>query len=182
MSRLAILSLVLGAVLGAVYAGMIVVPGKMRNAFKAFPRAKVIGWVFSLLALVWAAWHLNNMPLGRFDEYKNLLFIITPVIFILVVICMDELLAARSLGAIMILVPTPLLEAARVSDAQWSLVLVVKLIAYAMAIKGIFIVFSPYLFRQLVERIITSDERCRLFGVAGSVLMLLVIALALTVY
>jgi hypothetical protein len=182
MSRLAILSLAFGVVLGSVYVGMIVVPGKMRNVFKAFPRARAIGWVFSALALSWAAWHLNNMTLGKFDEHKDLLFIITPVVFTLVVICMDELLAARSLGAIMILLPTPLLEAARVSDAPWSLLLVIKLIAYAMAIKGIFIVFSPYLFRQWVDRIITSDERCRLFGVVGCTLMLIVIALALTVY
>lgn len=180
MSRLEILSLVLGGGVGLLYAGMIVVPGKIREGFRLFPRNRVAGWMMSALALFWASWHLYNMPLGRFDEYKTLLFVVAPVVYILVVICMDELLAARSLGALMILVPTPLLDAARWCDSAWRLVVVV--LAYIIAIKGIFLVFSPYLFRKWIERFITSDERCRLFGVIGGAIMVIVIVLALTVY
>lgn len=180
MSSLAIYSLILGVVMGAIYAAMIIVPGKMRLGFKMFPRAKVIGWVFSAVALAWASWHLYHMSLGPFGAYKALLYVAGPVVYGLVVICMDELLAARSLGALMVLIPAPLLDAARVNDSSWRLVVVVA--AYVMITKGIFLIFSPYLFRKGVEKFIVSDKACRLYGICASALAILIISLALIVY
>ena len=180
MSILTIYSLILGVAMGAIYGAMLLIPGKMRHGYKLFPRAKVLGWLFSAIALSWACWHLYHMSLGKISEYKDLLYVAGPIVYVLVLICMDELLAARSLGALMVLIPAPLLDAARMNDAPCRLVVVV--VAYVMIIKGIFLVFSPYLFRKGVERVLVSDKVCRLYGLCASVLAALIIVLALTVY
>jgi hypothetical protein len=99
---------------------------------------------------------------------------------VLVIMCMDELLAVRSLGALLVLVPAPILDAARECESLWRLVMVV--LGYLIAIKGIYFIFSPHLFRDWTERVITSDGVCRALGAGGLAVMLLVVGLSLTVY
>ena len=71
---------------------------------------------------------------------------------------MDELLAPRALGGLLLLVPCPIIEVAR----QNGLLLVS--IAYVLVVLGIILVLSPYMFRKAMSCWIASTSRCRAFG------------------
>ena len=48
--------------------------------------------------LLWSGKLLYEAPLGRFDQYKPLIYVIVPVSIVLVGVFADELLAPRALG------------------------------------------------------------------------------------
>lgn len=180
MTILAKIALALGLIMAGMYLPMVIVPRKALGWARKFPRNRLAGWLFTAVAVLWSARLLFDIPLGFFDDYKSLLYILAPVLFILVVLCMDELLAARALGAVLVLVPTPILEAARWHESQFRYVMIV--VAYIMAIKGMILLFSPYKFRKSIERFIKTERVCRIYGAIGLLLACSIIALAVFVY
>ena len=130
--------------------------------------------------LAWSAWLVMHMSLGPFDRYKPALYVVGPVLFFLVVFLMDELLAARALGGLLILIPSPLLDVARWHESEFRLV--VTVFAYALVIAGIVLVLCPYMFRKATVWMTRSNAGCRAGGIFGLALGLLIMALALTVY
>lgn len=180
MNNLQIVTLLLAAALLPAYLAMVLAPTKMRGGFRKFPRNRPAGWLLTAVAIAWAAWYLYNMPLGNLDVYKNLLYVLAPLTYVLVLLCMDELLAARALGAVLALAPTPILVAARVNHSPYKVVMVA--VAYIMAIKGIIIFFSPYLFRDLGDKFVKSDRACRNYGIVGLIFVAIIASLALLAY
>ena len=130
--------------------------------------------------LVWSAWLVMHMPLGPFDRYKPFLYVVAPVLFFLIVHFMDELLAARALGGLLLLVASPLLDAARPHESEFRLV--VAALAYILAIKGMALVLCPYLFRKATSWWARNDAWCRAGGLVGLALAAFLIVLAVTVY
>lgn len=168
MSNLALVALALGAALALAGATMAVAPGMVRRRLAAFPRDVWAGRILAAAGLAWSAWLVYQMPFGRFDMYKPALYGIAPVIFILVVLFLNELLAARALGGILLLVPDVMLSAAFGHVSHLRLVIVA--LAYAMVIFGLCLVISPFRFRRWVRRVIDAgDPRCRAVGIAGAV-------------
>ena len=180
MSELARAALLLGGALGALGLLCVLAPRNARVWVEAFPRSRPAGWVLAAVALVWSARLLLAAPLGRFEGFKPLAFLATPVAFFLVVHYVDELLAARALGGILLLVPAPILDVARWHGSAWRFVVV--LLAYLMAIKGIVLVLSPYQFRRKAALCIRDDGHCRVCGGIALTSGALVVALALAVY
>ncbi|MCE9615131.1 MAG: hypothetical protein K8T26_12705 [Lentisphaerae bacterium] len=176
MSGLGVSAAVLGA-LCAVMGGLCVTaPARMHALLVAFPRQRVAGWLLTSVVLVWCGRLLYAGPLGFLEPYRGLLFFLVPAAVVLVVVFVDELLAARALGGLLILVPTPLLEVARwhPSAARY----VVIALAYAMVISGAVLVTIPYAFRKACERVAPDAPSCQRLG--GGVL-LLAVALAVVV-
>ena len=180
MSELGIWTLGLGVVILFLHGYAAVLPVKARAIAKAFPRDVWVGRVLATIAFVWAAWLVYEMPLGRFDNLKPWLLLITPVVIGMSFVYMKELLATRAAGALMLLYPAPVLALARVHDSPLSIVM--SVVCYLIIIKGMFFVMSPWLFRKSLERIVTSDARCRMLGSIGVCFDLFLIALALFVY
>lgn len=180
MSSLAVAALILGGAMVVVHAPGLFAPGLTRTWLAAFPRNRWAGWLLTAIALAWSAWLVMDMPLGRFDVYKVWLYGLGPVVFVLIVWLMDELLAARALGGVLLLVPSPLLDAARPHESDWRLVVVV--LAYGLVLAGITLVLCPYMFRKTVALWSRSPAACRIWGGAGLALGLIVMALALAVY
>jgi len=180
MSELGQWTLGLGVVLLLLHGYAAAVPAKARVIIRAFPRDIWLGRVFATIAFLWAAWLVYEMPLGRFDNLKQWLFLITPVVIGMSFIYMKELLSPRAAGALMLLYPAPVLALARVHESSFSIVM--SVVAYIIIIKGMFLVMSPWLFRKVAERMITSDTKCRLVGALGVGFDLFLIALALFVY
>ncbi len=180
MSTLAILTLVLAGITLPLYAALFLKPAAMRAGFIRFPRSRWCGRLLAVAAVAWAAWVLREMPLGRFEHLKTWLVPLAVVFAGLVCYYMDELLAPRALGALLLLYPAPLLEAARLHDSRWSVVM--SVVAYAMVIKGMALLLSPYLFRHFTERLLTTDKACRLAGTGGLAADALLLLLALTAY
>ena len=158
----------------------VVRPDRMRAALKAFPRHRGAAWLLTAVDLVWAGILLARTPLGRFDAYKPLLWVLTPLAVVLVGVFVDELLAPRALGGLLLLAAAPILDAARWHPS--GLRLVVTVLAYGMVLKGLVLVVAPYRFRTATERLFATDAACRLGCGAGVAVGIGLIILAFTVY
>lgn len=180
MSELAKLTLIVGSVLLLLHGTCFLFPMRARSIAASFPRNAWIGWCFTALAFLWAAWLVYNMPLGGFEKFKPWLFVITPVLICLVSIYMQELLAVRALGGLLLLIPAPIFDAARFSDESLSVIMTV--VAYIIVIKGILLVLSPYLFRKTSERMMKTNGTTRTIGAIGIAFDVFLLLLALTVY
>jgi len=180
MSTLTMLTLGLVAVMLPLHIGLLLWPALLREGFRRFPRHRWCGRILVAVAVAWAAWLLKDMPLGRFEGLKSGLIPAAVVLGALAWFYMEELLAPRALGALLLLYPAPLLEAARLHHSPWSVVM--SVVAYVMIIKGMLLLLSPYLFRRFSEIPLSSDVRCRLAGGGGLVGDVLLLLLALTLY
>ncbi len=180
MTILAQVSLITGIVFMLLHLPCIIKPQLAQKALKAFPRNKIMGGVITTISLIWAAYLLNQTPLGKFDVIKDYLMIATPVVIGLVIYFMDELLAARALGGLLILIPAPILTATRTSDSPLRLILVV--IAYIMVIAGIIFILNPYKLRNLIAKLFDSDSSIKIIGISGTIIGILLVVLGLAVY
>ncbi len=180
MSGLASWTLGLAALLLVLHGCLVVSPATARRVATAFPRDKWAGRILATIGFLWAAWLIHDMPLGRFEYLKQWLYIVTPVTIGMSFVYMEELLAPRALGGLMLLYPAPVLLLARMHESRWSLVMTI--LAYVMVVKGIALLLSPYLFRKSATFIFTTDNRCRALGSCGITVDVLLLALALFVY
>lgn len=171
---------VLGLCLAAGFAADLWWPMGMRRWLDAFPRSVAAGRALSAVALLWSAWLLYHGELGRFESWKPMVYVAAPVAYVLVVIFMDELLAPRALGGILLLVPSPLLAAARWHPSPFRYVVVV--FAYALVLTGIALVLSPYMFRRAMSAWHAHPRRAKAVSTAGLALAALLLLLALFVF
>ena len=180
MNDLQIAALILGVVLAVLSVPMVFIPGRILKWIQLFPRNRWMGWILAGIDLFWVGWLLFVTPLPWFEPFKKWLYVAVPVVFVLVVTLMNELLAARSLGGLFLLVPAPLLQAAFMHPSRWRWVVVV--LAYIMAIKGMLLILSPFKFRKVAERFMASERGCRVWGSLALFVGAVVIGLAVTVY
>lgn len=180
MMSLSQLSILVGTVYVVLHLPMVVMPAPVRRGLAAFPRNPWAGGILSGVALVWSAVAVNDMPLGMIDAYKSWLWVIGPVLFVLVVMFMNELLAVRALGGLLMLAACPVLETQRLHDSPWTVVLAV--LAYLWVVAGMVLVLSPYRFRHVVERSCATDTLTRVMGLGGVVLGALLVVLGLMVF
>lgn len=180
MSPLAKGSVVVGAALVALHAPAVIAPVWTRRVARALPRSTVAAWILTGLDLIWVAWIVLHASLGRFEGLKPWVYVATPLSFLALVFFLDELLAARALGGLLLLVADPLLDAARWHDSPWRLIVTVT--CYAWAVLGMLLVMSPYYLRKMLTPCLATDCRCRAAGVAGMLFGALLVGLALTVY
>ncbi|MGQ9661840.1 MAG: hypothetical protein ACUVWX_05800 [Kiritimatiellia bacterium] len=180
MSKLAELTVVIGGAIALIGAVVGLIPWRARGWVTAFPRSRWAAGVLTAGGLFWAGLLLNEMSFGRFEDLKPLLWLAGPIVFCLVFFFVDELLAPRALGGILLLIPDPLLAAARWHPSH--LRYVVILFAYLLVFVGMALVLSPFLFRRWVTPLVRNDTRCRLSGTAGVFFGLVLILLGLVVY
>ena len=180
MSELAKIALGLGGAIALLGAWLAAAPEQATAWIRRFPRNRWAGGILATVDLLWSAGLLYNAPLESFDNLKPLLYILTPVSIFLVIQFMDDLLAARAFGGLLVLIPAPLLEAARWNPSPWRLV--VTLTAYALAIKGIALILSPYLLRRAADLCLRTERTCRWCGFVGLSLGVALAVLAFAVY
>lgn len=169
-----------GGVLVVLGGSAVLAPAGFRKAALAFPRHKVASWVLTLLALVWSVYALQDLSLGGLDVWKQRLFYAIPVAFFLMVVYLDELLAVRALGGIMLLLPTPWLAVARWNESAWSYA--PRITAYVFIVLGMYFVATPYRLRQWLLPFLDEGPRVRLLGAVLAGFGLLHVALALLVF
>lgn len=181
MSQLSIVSLILGAATLAVSAPLAMFPTIARKSCAAFPRSTVMAWILTAVDLAWSAALLYGSPmLSGYQWAQRLVVILAPVAFILAVFLLDELLAARALGGLLVLIPRPVLDAAFVHDSDWRLVM--TLVAYVMVVAGIVLILSPFRFRQASQFLLKTDNRSRLTGALGLMAGMAMVIMAVAVY
>ena len=158
----------------------VVNPSCWRRAMEAFPRSEKPAWFFTAIDLLWVAYIVLHAQLGRFDVLKPLIYVLTPVSFFLLIKFLDELLAPRALGGLMLLAATPIFNAARWHDSDWRFVVTVW--TYGIVIVGILLVLNPYRFRQMASFWMANNERCRMGGAMKVVFGIAVLFLAYRFY
>lgn len=145
---------------------LVIAPEQGARLYRSVPRRLWLGRGLSALALAWGGWLLYRMPFEFLQPYRGLIPWMVPVVIVLSWICMRELLAARAIGGLCALLPTPLLTAVRAHASDWRIV--VSLTAYALAIKGMCLLMSPYLLRDALDLTLKTPARARTSGLVAA--------------
>ena len=178
---LSLLAALLGAALLALAAPGLFVPARAAAPFRRFARSV---WPGRVLAAVCAAWSLlwvAAMPLGSLlDPLFPYLQWLLPVVVAAVCVFLPELLSCRAAGALLVLLPTPLLSAAQWHPSPWRLLVVA--VAYAMAVAGMFFVAKPWLLRDAIAWTTASPRRFRSVSAVFAVPALALLVCAAAVY
>jgi uncharacterized membrane protein YhaH (DUF805 family) len=93
---------------------------------------------------------------------------------------MYELLAPRSLGALLLLLPAPILQVARLHDSPLSVIM--SVVAYICVIKGISLLLNPHWFRLSVEYFLKTRILARIYGGMGIGVSVFLFILGVFVY
>lgn len=180
MLPLSTIAIVLGGFIMAVNLPAIFAPAFFRRVATNFPRNIPAAWILTAIDVAWVSWVICHASLGRFEPLKPLVYVGAPVSFLAMVFFMDELLAPRALGGLLLLLANPVLISARWLDTPWRLVMVV--IAYIWVIAGITFVLSPFRLRQAAEWGTKTNIRCIIGGSIRFLVGLFVLILGLKVY
>lgn len=171
-------------VLGGVLLGGGLAIGAGRGAaarwMEGFPRSK--GWGAAILGVValWAWLLISKIDLGEFSGWRSRLLVIIPVMAVLGLFFVEEFLAVRALGMLVLLAAKPLLEAAWMQPEQSRLVLVS--ITYLGITLSLFWIGMPYTLRdQILWFTRGGVGRLRVLagGLAGAGALLLTLGLTL---
>jgi len=133
--------------------------------WKKFPRCPVGGVVLTLIVSVWAFWLVTSMDLGEFSKYRTHLEILVPVACFLSIKFVDEFLAVRALGILLLLLVEPVLEVTFLKSGTGRLLLVV--LAYGWAVMGMFWVGIPFLLRDQIDWVTKTRLRWQTGCFAG---------------
>jgi len=180
MSDLAFITLICGVLVFVWSAGMALLPRGMAVWVGAFPRHVWAGRILVAVDIIWSAWLLMQMGFTWVDAHQILVYVAVPAAYVLVILFVDDLLAARALGGFMLLVPLPILESAFVHPAASRLIM--TSFAYLLVIFGIVLVWSPFKWRQWTERWINRLPVTRAVGGAGMMVGALMLFLAWRIY
>ena len=144
------------------------------------PRNYPLGALLMTAGGIWFAALIYCGDLMDYKEYQQWFFILALLLTAAVVFFVRELLTARALGVLLLLLSNVLLDSAFLRNEQTKLVLV--LLAYVYAVAGIFLVGSPYLLRDFLAWVYKTELRARLAAWGGVLFGLLLLFLGLFVY
>ena len=145
---------------------------------RALPRSKPLGVVLLTIASAWFFWLVWTMDLGEFSNWRQRVLIATPVAWWLAWKYVDEFLAARALGMLVLLGAEPLLEAAFLRPEMSRLFLVT--LVYVWVAFALFWVGMPYTLRDQIAWITGAEKRWRAAVFAGLAYGALLLVLPLT--
>jgi hypothetical protein len=116
------------------------------------PRSRPAGIGLLLASTLWSWWLVRYMDLGEFYAMRGFLNLAIPIAFFLVVYHVQEFLAVRSLGILLMLAAGPVLQSAFLEEPFTRLLL--PILAYVWIIVGMFWVGMPYIMRDWITWII----------------------------
>ncbi len=181
MLELSTITIITGGLLLLIRAPLLLAPSKARRAVNGFPRNRTAAFILTAVDMVWVAYLVSETALVDKPFFpKWALFILAPTAFLLITVFVDELLAVRAMGGLLLLVAAPILQSARLNPSQWRLVM--ALLAYTWVVSGIVLVYSPYMFRLMARYWTSSNARCRAAGLIGVIVSLLLLYLGIVVY
>ena len=159
--------LLTGLFLIAIHAIGLVLPQATQTWLRALPRSKTMGWVLFTLVVVWAELLVWKIDLGEFTPWRPRVLIFIPIAYVLTLMYVQEFLAARALGMLVLLAAEPLLEAAFLRPETTRLFLVS--LVYVWILFGLFWIGMPYTLRDQIGWVTRSMGRWRLAVMAGVV-------------
>lgn len=167
-------SITVGVVLILTHLVALIHRGSVLAVLKKFPRSRVMGIALTTGAAAWSFWLLATMDLGEFTDYRAKILIVIPIAWAAAVFYVEEFLAVRATGMLLLLVAEPLLEAAFLQPEWWRLLLAG--LAYFWIVSGLFLIGMPYLLRNWITKMEKSPTGWRLATFAGIAYGVLLIA------
>jgi len=142
-------------------------PRPVQNWLRKFPRSKPVGAVLLAIDAVWAFLLIATMDLGEFTHLRTILLVAIVVAAGLTFKYVDEFLAVRALGILVLLVAEPMIEAAFLRPETGRLLLVIW--AYVLAVLGMIWVGIPYVLRDQIDWFRSSKAAWSAAAAAGVV-------------
>ncbi len=178
---LKITGIVLGVGLIAAHVVALLNGKPIRSALQAFPRNRALGVFLMTINALWAFWIVSFMDLGEFSGLRQKILFAIPIAYLLVVFFVEEFLAVRALGTLMLLGACIVLDAAwfKIPETMAWTKLLLPLLAYAWIILGTFWVGMPYLMRDQISWLSQSASRWKGVCIGGLVYGLLTLGCAL---
>ncbi len=152
--------LLVGLLLLASHAIALVRSESVRRFLLDLPRSRPAGIALLTLAALWTFWLWSRTDLGEFYRLRPLGQVLIPIGWFLMLRYVDEFLAARALGILLLLAADPPLEAAFLRPPATRLLLVA--LAYVWIVAGMFLVGKPHLLRDALGWLSRSLTRWRL--------------------
>lgn len=134
---------------------------------KKFPRSRVAATILITIAGIWSFLLVQDMDLGEFSRLRQLILIGIAAGSVLSWAFVEEFLAVRALGMLLLLAAEPLLGSAILRDEPSRLILVI--LAYGWVVAGLFFVGMPYLLRDAVGFLSATHTRWRMACAGGVV-------------
>lgn len=158
----------------------LVKPDMIQKFAARLPRSRTAGVALLTAGFLWSFWLLATMEMGEFSGFRRPLLIALPVAFFLTLRFVDEFLAVRALGILLLLAAEPLLDAAffRYEASR----LLVTVLAYLFIIAGMIWVTMPYLLRDQISWSIRNPTRWRVAHGITLLYGVIIIACAMTLY
>ena len=180
MSQLSIVAVITGCLVSGWHVLLIVWPQRSRSWVIGLPRSIWAGRILTGVDIAWVTTLLLHSDIKWIERHQFLVLLMAPVALALIVVFVNDLLAARALGGLFLLAPLPILNAAFVHPSNSRLVMTV--FAYLLVILVIVWVWSPFMFRKMAAKWMAGPRLSRMMGVAGCLVGLLMIFLGLIVY
>jgi hypothetical protein len=158
--KLSVLSVILGLVvlLPNVY-GMLK-PKEFGETARAFPRSGNAGWVLMLLGTAWFVYYVRQERIADFENLKPYLYALFITIGVGTCYFVQDFLAVRGLAVVMLLLAKVMVDTARWSTSQWSLIITTW--AYVLAFAGMWFTISPWRLRDLIGWATGTEQRVRI--------------------
>jgi hypothetical protein len=180
ITGLTVYAVVIGSIMLGFFLAWFSFPQVMNSWLAAFPRNAWAGRVLAAIDIALVAYLLLSENFSWVDAHRELVFLAAPTAFFIVIFLMDELLAVRALGGLFLLVPFWILKAAFEHPAPGKLLMTI--FAYLLVVKGIVLVWSPYVYRKQLERVSRNTALRNFSLLAGSLLGLVMIVMGLVAY
>ncbi len=132
-------------------------PEAVKAGLKAFPRSAFWGGLLLASAALWFWWLVSTMDLGEFSNWRNTLKIGTPIAAVLAWMYVQEFLAVRALGMLVLLGAEALLESAWMRPEMSRLWMVS--IVYVWITAALFWVGMPYTLRNQIDWVCANRNR-----------------------
>lgn len=143
-------------------------PAAAQGALKAFPRNRWAGWVLTAAACAWAGRIVWGAELGAFQFVHGWVPVLAVLLFGACVWALDELLAARMLGGLMLLAADPVLDGIRWAGGAWEYAMAA--VAYGVIVAGALWLLHPWRFRTWAEKLGATAGRWKAAACAWAAL------------
>jgi hypothetical protein len=185
MTPLQMIGFIIGGLAAFTGVMMMLKPQAMLKGMEAFPRSKYPAWALALINTLWASWLCTQMYLGWFDAYKSVFFILGAITLIALVKFLDELLAPRMLGALLLLAAAPILKIARffpspIDPSPWRIM--ISILCYTWIAYGLYLLCCPWGFRRLNEKWLKFDPTLKFGAVMKLIAGIVIIVISALFY
>ena len=180
MTRLALVSTLVGAVIIAARLPGVIAPAKYREHMLKFPRSVLWGRVLMGIAAAIAWVVMYNAATDDWAWARPLILVGVPIAYWIVIQYASAFLAMRATAALMLMAAKQMVDAADLSDHPSRLI--VTVFAYLWVVGAIWITVAPHHFRDLAQVVMADNKRCRTVCSVGVIVGAIFLALGVFVY